>query len=369
MNYAVLTNIDKIDSIDFIPTVIVGFYECGKEKLFSQYSEILKARFPDVDIIGCSSESNIYDSIPYVDVDQTHTCIYMCIEMKKESYMLQLFSAQEKQKILVEENKKYSAIILSSHYSDNLENMITVLQENIGKNGFFGAIAGAKFSNLKGGTIFYNGEYISDGILIWLIDQEDYLLKGSSMYDFDPVRFTLEITRTEGFKIIEIENQPALDMIEEIIGTLSSQSIKSYDQPFFITSFNDNDNSIKKPVSSIQSIDREAKTITLFKKVSKGDKLKLAIPFSRKKQISQLDNFSHFDTNDSIAFLFACVAYKEHWGEMESIYIMRLAKNIKIPFIGFHAFGEIGPLDPGDFSLLQNQTLTLAVLTEKQGRT
>ncbi|RRS30895.1 MAG: hypothetical protein P794_05170 [Epsilonproteobacteria bacterium (ex Lamellibrachia satsuma)] len=369
MNYAVLTNIGQIDSVDFIPTVIVGFYESGKEKLFSQYSETLKARFPDVDIIGCSSESNIYDSIPYVDLGQTHTCIYMCIEMKKGSYRLQLFPDQKKQKIFVEENKKYSAIVLSSHYSNDLEQIITLLQEDIAKNSFFGAIAGAKLSTFKEGSIFYNGEYISDGILLWLIDQEEYSLKGISAHDFDPVGFDLEITRTEGFQIIEIENQPALDMIENMIGTLSLQIIESYDQPFFITSFKNHDHSFKKPVSSIKSIDREAKTITLFKKVSKGDKLKLAIPFSREKQINQLDNFSHFVTNGSIAFLFTCVAYKGHWGEMEPIYIMRLAKNINIPFIGLHAFGEIGPLDTKDLSVLQNQTLTLAVLTEKQGRT
>ena len=150
-----------------------------------------------------------------------------------------------------------------------------------------------------------------------------------------------------------------------MIGTLSPQIVKSYDQPFFVTPFKNHNHSIKKPVSSIQSIDREAKTITFFKKVSKDDKLKLAVPFSREKQISQLDKFSHFATNDSIAFLFACVAYKGHWGEMEPIYIMHLAKNIKIPFIGFHAFGEIGPQDPQDLSVLQNQTLTLATLSEK----
>ncbi|AKF24265.1 hypothetical protein YH65_01785 [Sulfurovum lithotrophicum] len=369
MNYAVLTNIDQIDSIGFIPTVIVGFYESDKEKLFSQCSETLKARFPDVDIIGCSSESNIYDSIPYVDVNRTHPCIYMCIEMKKGSYKLQLFPDQEKQKIPVEKNKKYSAIVLSSRYGNALEQIIVQLQENIGKNSFFGAIAGAKSSDIKGGSIFYNGEYLSESTLVWLIDQEDYSLKGISAHDFDPVGFDLEITRTEGFKIIEIEHRPALDMIESMIGTLSLKTIESYDQPFFITPFNDHNHSFKKPISSILSIDRKAKTITLFKKVSKGDKLKLAIPFSREKQIDQLDKFSHLVTNDSIAFLFACVAYKGHWGQMEPIYIMRLAKNIYIPFIGLHSFGEIGPLDPQDLSVLQNQTLTLAVLTEKREST
>jgi len=365
MNYAIVTNIGEIDSIDFIPTIIVGFYQCGEEKLFSQYTETLKARFPDVDIIGCSSESNIYDSIPYVDIEQTHTCIFMCIEMKKESYMLQFFPSQEKPMILLEENKKYGAIVLSSHYSDTIENIIRMLQENIGKNNFFGAIAGAVNPKLKNASVFYNGKYSNDGILVWLIDQEKYSLKGLSTYDFDPVGFNLEITRAEEFKIIEIENKPALDAIEELIGTYSFETVKLFDQPFFITSSKGYDNSIIKPISSVHSIDKENKTITLYKKVFKGDKLKLAIPYSREKQIRQLDNFYDIVENDSIAFLFACVGYKGHWGEMEPVYIMRLAKNIQIPFIGFHAYGEIGPSGPQDFSVLQNQTLTLATLSEK----
>lgn len=364
MNYAILTNLDKIDSIDFIPTVIVGFYQCGEEKLFSQYSETLKARFPEADIIGCSSESNIYDTIPHIDTDGTHICTYMCIEMKKGSYMFQVFPPQEKQKILVEENKKYSAIILSASYNNDLEEIITMLQKNIGQNSFFGAVAGAVPSKLKGETVFYNGEYISDGTLVWFIDQEEYLLKGISVHDFDPVGFDLEITRAEGFKIIEIENKPALDMVEEMIGTLDPQSIASFDHPFFITS-DKNHQSTERPITSIFSIDREAKTIMLYQEVSKGDKLKLAIPFSREKQEEQLHRFSDYTTSGGIAFLFVCVAYRGHWGEMEPIYLMNLAKNLRVPFVGFHAFGEIGPLDPQGFSLMQNQTLTLAVLSEK----
>jgi len=364
MNYAILTNLDKIDSIDFIPTIIVGFYQCGKEELFSQYTETLKAYFPEADIIGSSSESNVYDTIPYIDIDETHICTCMCIEMKKESYMFQFFSTQEKQKILVEENKKYGAIILSANYSNDLEQIITMLQKNIGQNSFFGAVAGATPSNLKGGTIFYNGEYISDGTLVWFIDQEQYLLKGISVHDFNPVGFDLEITRAEGFKIIEIENKPALDMVEEMIGTLDSQSIASFDHPFFITS-DKNNQSTERPITSIFSIDRETKTIMLYQEVSKGDKLKLAIPFSREQQEKQLHSFCEYTTSDGIAFLFVCVAYKGHWGEMEPIYLMHLAKNLRVPFVGFHAFGEIGPLNPQGLSLMQNQTLTLAVLSEK----
>jgi len=364
MNYAILQSFNELDSIDFIPTIIIGFYQSGKEKLFSEYYKTLKDRFPKVDIIGCSSESNIYDTVPHVDTDETHTCIYICIDMKKKSYTLQLFPAQEKQKILVEENREYGAILLSAQYSNDLKQIITMLQKEIGQNSFFGAVAGNTSFPPDKGSIFYNGEYISDSTLVWFIDQEQYLLKGISVHDFDPVGFNLEITRADGYTISEIENKPALDIVEEMLGRLEPESLASFDYPFFITS-DKNDQSTKTPLTTMCGIDREAKTITLYKTVSSSDKLKLSIPVDREKQEKQLNSFSEYTTSNGIAFLFACIAYRGHWGEMEPIYLMRLAKNLRVPFVGFHAFGEIGPLSPEGFSLMQNQTLTLTVLSER----
>lgn len=365
MNYAIVTHLDQIDTIDFKPTIIVGFYQCGKEKKFSEYYEVFKDRFPNVDIIGCSSESNIYDTIPHVDTEGKHICTFMCIDIKKEAYTLQLFHTQEEQKIIMEKNRKYAALIFSPSYNSDIEHIITTLQREIGQNSFLGAVAGALSPNLEGGSIFYNGEYISEDTLVWFIDQEKYLLKGISVYDFDPVGFDLEITGADGYRILEIENKPALDMIEEMIGRLDPESIASFDHPFFITS-DKNDQSSDMPLTAMRGIDRESKSIILYKKVCNGDKLKLAISFNREAQEAQLDKFCDYTVDDGIAFLFACVAYKGHWGEMEPIYLMRLAENLKVPFIGLHSLGEIGPLSPEGFSMMQNQTVTLAVLSEKK---
>ena len=97
----------------------------------------------------------------------------------------------------------------------------------------------------------------------------------------------------------------------------------------------------------------------------KRDYIKRLLPLVFFPLLIGVAEFSDYTTSGGIAFLFVCVAYKGHWGEMEPIYLMRLAKNLRVPFVGFHAFGEIGPLDPQGFSLMQNQTLTLAVLSEK----
>jgi len=366
MNHVIITSLEEIDSLDFSPTLIVGFYHYENKNKFLELYNTFHKHFPHADIIGSSGESVIYNTTPHIDIDGTHRCTFVCLEMKKDAYSLQLLSSGEKPHINTDKNLNYSAIILESCYTNNTEKIITLLNDEPNINQFFGSISGLSSSDLNQGTIFYNGLFSSDKILLWIINENHYFLNGLSQHNFNPIGYSLEITHTEGYKLLEIENEPALDIIEKMIGTINPESLISFDHPFFITSkSNQNDAENSTPLSALLSIDREEKSITLYKKVRNGDKLKLAIPFSREKQESQLANFNQFHTKNSIAFLFVCISYKGHWREIEPIYLMHLAKNLNIPFIGFHSFGEIGPLRIRSTSLMQNQTLTLTVLSER----
>jgi len=363
MKHTIIIDIEKINMMDFIPTIIVGFYQKGKEKVFLQKYEQFKSHFPHADIIGCSSESNIYDTVPHLDMDGDHFCIFMCMDMQKESYSLQI--SNEEKDITYDKKKKYGAIVLAAEYNEYIENLVLKFQNIVEEQSLFGAIAGIDTLNTSKGTIFYNGEYLSSGVIVWLIDQEDYLLNGMSVHDFDPIGFELEVTKAEGYKLLEIENNPALDVVEDMIGTIDTHSIASFDHPFFITSER-NLSYENIPLCAVHSIDRINKSIEVYKKVSAGNYLKIAIPVNRKEQEKQLAKFHKYANTNGIAFLFLCVAYRGHWGDMEHIYLMHFAKNIKIPFIGFHTLGEIGPLSRTSCSRIQNQTITLAVLSKRR---
>jgi len=365
MKYAIITTFDEIDSLDFTPTLIVGFYPYEKEETFFKFYNAFSTHFPHTEMIGCNGDSLIYNTTPHIDIDGTNRCIFVCLDMKKDAYSIHLLSSDETPHINTDKNLNYSAIIFESCYTNNTEKVISLLNKEPNINHFFGSISGLLSSNTTQGNVFYNGRFISNKTLLWLIDEHYYFFKGLSRHNFNPIGYSLEITHTDGYKLLEIENEPALDIIEKMIGTINPDSLLSYDHPFFITANNDAKNST--PLSSLLSIDREEKSITLYKKVKSGDKLKLAIPFSRKKQESQLADFNQYYAKDSIAFLFVCISYKGHWGEMEPIYLMHLAKNLNVPFIGFHSLGEIGPLseNSNSLSLMQNQTLTLAVLSER----
>ena len=55
-----------------------------------------------------------------------------------------------------------------------------------------------------------------------------------------------------------------------------------------------------------------------------------------------------------------------HWHDMETLNIMKMIKSIKLPFLGMHTATEICPVNGGRRSMLQNQTLSVVTLREKE---
>ena len=98
-----------------------------------------------------------------------------------------------------------------------------------------------------------------------------------------------------------------------------------------------------------------------------GSTLRLALPISRKALEKRIENEAEALRGCDAAFLFGCRANHCHWGEMGPIYYMYLSRKLGQGFAGFHADGEIAPCAQGYASRLQNQSLTLVTLTQRDG--
>jgi hypothetical protein len=363
MNQTVVT-CRTIDTIDFSPTVIVGFYQSGKKESFSRHCDTLQAQFPDADIIGCSTESNLYNKPPHLDTDGTHLCVFACVDIDKEAYSIQRISTDEADEIATDSTKRYRALLLASSYFGGMENTLKRLREKIGEDGLFGGIASVA-SETDRGDVFYRGRFWEESMLVWLIDQERYRLEGTTSHHFQPVGFEMEITAAEGNTIHEIENRPALEIAEEIIGTLTPQSITSFEHPFFLKqetglTFDE------APLCSILSIDREQKSIEVYRNIEVRNTVKVGISLDRKAQKAQLNVFKKYKNKHAVAFLFNGIGIKGNLGSMETLYLMHLKQSLRMPFVGFHTFGEFGPVNSRSASVLHNQTISLAVLSERR---
>ena len=364
MNRIVVT-CSTLSNITFVPTVILAFYQSNMKDRFYESYITLHNMFPNADIIGCSSESNIYNESPHLDIDGENESIFVCVDISKDAYSLKTISSETDQSIDIDPTVEWNALLLASSSFTNIDNILDALRSKIGQNALFGGIASVEDAESEIGDVFINGIFHDDSIIVWLIDQDKYILEGTTLHHFQPVGFEMEVTEAKGSTIYEIEGQPALKIVEEIIGEITQEGITSFDHPFFLKHSLDK-NFTEAPLCSIKSIDREKYYIDMYRNITNGDKVKVGISLNQKEQKDQSTVFKKYAKKYAVGFMFNCVGIKGNLGSMEALYLMYIKRNLHIPFAGFHTFGEIGSVNESSASILHNQTISMAILSEKK---
>jgi hypothetical protein len=181
MKHRIIT-FEELNEIDFEPNVVVGFFQDIKEQEFRFHYRAIKEKFSGVDIIACSTESNIYNQIPYVDMDEEHYCVYLFLELDKNAYEIQIVDISAKLTAKTNE-KRYDAIVLSSGYSKLLDDDISTLKSAFDLDNLFGALAGVSEPE-KTPQVFYNGKFYDHGMVLLLFDKNVYKLSGLSVHQF-----------------------------------------------------------------------------------------------------------------------------------------------------------------------------------------
>ena len=363
MRYCILTD-EQDENIDFTPTVIIGFYQSRhKTAFYTRYKDFQK-RFPHVEVFGCSTESNIYNELPYVDIDDTRKPVFICLDMQKDAFGFECIDMTKPVSFPAKKYKKHGAIVLASYYDERLESLVAELPGYIGTEKIFGAIASSDTIVAAETEVFYNGTYYPEHMIVWLIDQKKYTLDGMSIHHFQPVGLELEVTNVKEKTLYSIDNRPALSVLEEMVGELLDETISSFNHPFFLKR-DPKQCYDETPLCSIESIDRQKQSITLYRHLQKKNNLKVGISLKQKDQHKKLQQFYRFRTNNAVALMFNCIGVKRNLGMVEYLYLIDMKKHLNIPFIGFHSFGEIGPFDNGHRPILHNQTISIAILSEK----
>jgi len=368
MNYKIVSDFSpaSVCAIGFVPTVAIGFYVAGKEAEVIEHCGYAHALYPELEFIGCSSESNIYHTLPHID-NSNHTCIFMLLEIRKDAYHIETIGCSE-----LEAWEKCTPKFASAHAflfelpESCSEQTIEVTQKRLGVGGkLYGMIAGSPEEAVMP-TLFYNGRFIHHQALICSIDSRYYEMQGIAIHNFEPIGLRLEITKAKGHRLYALEGRPALEVIEEIIGEIHQEGVNSFEHPLFL--FHKNDTISESSVlSSIKSIDREQGSILLYKEIDDSYReIKISTPLGVTEEKKRFQRLFDPQLNCGVLFLFACIGMKQFLGTREHMWLITLAKHLNHPFIGAHAFGEIGTSISEVSSQLQNQTFTLCSLCEKE---
>ena len=206
---------------------------------------------------------------------------------------------------------------------------------------------------------------IGEVIIIGLYNIDIEISFGSvcGWFEFGPVRL---ITKSETNVLFEIDNQPALKLYKDYLG----DKLKDLPKAALLYPLKVTTKEKKQFVRTVLSIDEEKQTMTLAGDIPVGSRVQLMMS-SNEDIISGSENaakeaLKELGRKPSIAFVVSCVGRKlvlDQRVEEEIEVIDQVFEN-QVPIFGFYSYGEIVPPKANQTAQLQNQNLTLTLISE-----
>jgi hypothetical protein len=195
-------------------------------------------------------------------------------------------------------------------------------------------------------------------------------------HGWEPIGLPMKVTKSEGGKLIEIDNRPALSIYEDYFGKKAEELIKepiakmAYTYPLGMSVEGSPELLIRDVV-----IANNKGEITCAAEIPEGSEIRLMLGDQDKaiqsakdaaeQALSQLKG-----AKPKAIFVFDCIARHKLLGARigEEITAIQSILGESVPLIGFYTYGEIallgGAVGPKSRSAFHNETMTLMVLGE-----
>ena len=366
------TGLNKLPSASPLPeanwVLVFGSVSRFNDKGFAK---TLKKRYPNAEIIGCTTSGEItgdgvYDDSIHITAMQwersTLRFISKPVNSMEQSHAL---GAQIAAELKMDDLK--GVFVLSDGLNVNGSELVEGLQEILPNIPITGGLAGDSAAFKQ--TLLINNDKIQDRTVIAVgIYGEDAIVTSGALGGWQPYGPPRKITRSNKNVVYELDNKPALPLYKMYIGYYANELPASgLNFPFAIMdeknvnvirtllSINEQDNSL-----TFAGNIKEGSTVRFLK--SDHDRLVLGASEAA-RQILQKD----VNINDkALAICVSCVGRKlvmESQVSDEVFAVQRLL-GMQTGITGFYSNGEICSGEDDSHSLLHNQTMTIAYLSE-----
>lgn len=365
MQYAVVN--DLSDSIGTLrPTLILGFFDVGAKSAFEQGLKKAVVLWPEARTAGISTAGNLENTLPYVDTERSHPVIWVLIALRPDSYSLRLIETAPTTFPPPFEGAQpdCAAIVFGADCNDILHAGLELLRTMLGDAAVCGMVA-ASVNGCEGAQVCLDGVWSSGGYLEWLLDTTHYEVEHASMHEFDPVGMELTVTAAERHHIRTIEDEPALSLVESMVGTITPDCIYAHEHPLFLRSELPSCPGGYNLVSLLRT-DHADGTLEVAAKVCEGDMVRVASPASEQQRRRRLRQFyRRFGPREGLLLVPVSYAVSRNLRDHENLRLIEITRRIQQMFAGFHTYGEIGTCNPDCASQVLYQTITAIRIVSK----
>lgn len=215
--------------------------------------------------------------------------------------------------------------------------------------------------------VFNNTNMTNKGILMLVLNEDKILVKGRAASGMKPIGTEKVITKSEGSWILEIDNQPATDLVMKYMGeSLSPEDFKDFNlKLIFLNLLREDSSSI---IRSTLGFNMDTKGITVSGKIKPGDKFRFTFlpDFDVLTEVSEeAKQFQQTEMPEADALvMFSCIGRIDAFGPMTSEELQGIQSVYKVPMAGFFSYGEYGRATGGG-NEFHNMTCCWVALKEK----
>lgn len=335
------------------------------------FASQLQKRYPNAQIVGCTTSGEITgdgvfdDSVHITAMLWEHSQLRFIAKPVNSMEQSHALGAQIANELLAPDLK--GLFVLSDGLNVNGSELVEGLQEVLPNVPITGGLAGdaAQFSK----TLLLNNDKIQDRIVIAVgIYGKDAIVTSGALGGWKPYGPPRRITRAVKNVVYEMDNKPALPLYKMYIGYYANQLPASgLNFPFAIM-----DDKNVNVIRTLLAVNEKDSSMTFAGNIAEGSTVRflksdhdqLVVGASEAaRQILQKD----VNINDkALAICVSCVGRKLVMEDQVSdeVFAVQRLLGMQTGITGFYSNGEICSGEDDGHSLLHNQTMTIAYLSE-----
>lgn len=341
----------------------------GEAKLQS----VLKARYPTAQIIGCTTSGEITAAGVFDDSLQITAILWeKTVQRVTHTRMTGMQNSYEAAVGLARQLKLDSlkaVLVYSDGLNVNGSELLEGFKSVLGEVPIMGGMAGDGFSFKK--TLQLFNDTISDNLIIAVGLYGNNLVTatgvGRGWKPYGPPR---KVTKSEKNVVLELDGKPALPLYRMYIGEHSAKDLPGSGLKFPFAIIEEGKRDIEK-IRTLLAIDSANNSLTFAGNVDEGETVRFC-QATHDRLVDGAGDAAHLvadHTNTNQAGLAICVSCVGRKGVMAEQVVdeVKLVQQILGPqtaLTGFYSYGEFAPRSDTNDSVLHNQTMTIAYLSE-----
>ncbi len=347
----------------------------GSVKRFTEakLQSTLKTRYPNAQIIGCSTSGEISATGVYDDSLQITAILWeKAVQRVTHTKMTSMQNSYETATALAKQLKSESlkAVIL---YSDGLNvngsELLAGFKSELGETPIMGGMAGDGFNFTK--TLQLFNDTISDGLVIAVGLYGNSLIAatgvGRGWKPYGPPR---KVTKSEKNVVLELDGKPALPLYNMYIGAHSAKELPGSGLKFPFAVIEEGKRDIEK-IRTLLAIDPKTNSLTFAGNVDEGETVRLC-QSTHDRLVEGAGDAAHLVANHAnvnqagLAICVSCVGRKGVMAEQvaDEVKLVQQILGNQTSITGFYSYGEFAPRPETNDSVLHNQTMTIGYLSE-----